>query len=158
MNENHIIELLENGSVLGLTAEQLTIVRRHIAECESCNSCFEVAHLTGIVIKEHCRETFEPSPFFHTRVLAALREQQDVNSVPAFLRLWRSASAVVASMAVTTAALAVLAFVLPTNNTPATEATAVNAYSAESVLLGADEEVGYEQVLSTIYGPEDETR
>jgi hypothetical protein len=95
----------------------------------------------------------EPSPFFHTRVMAAVREQQAVENVPAMLRLWGSAKALVSSMAVATAALAVLSFALPAS--PATSAVdqTASAYSAESVLLGQtnDDQMSYEQVMSTIY-------
>ena len=90
--------------------------------------------------------------------MAALREQQAVESVPAMLRLWKSARALVSSMAVTTAALAVLSFVLP-GPAVADDQTA-SAYSAESVIMdqGSDEQMSYEQVLSTIYAEEDEAK
>jgi hypothetical protein len=84
--------------------------------------------------------------------MAALREQQAVENVPAMLRLWGSAKALVSSMAVATAALAVLSFALPSPAIPAPD-QAVSAYSAESVLLGQanDDQMSYEQVMSTIY-------
>jgi len=91
--------------------------------------------------------------------MAAWREQQAVESVPAMLRLWRSARTLVSSMAVTTAALAVLSFVLPAQTTPLTDQTA-SMLSAESVILGqgSDDQVSYEQVLSTIYEDDDDAR
>jgi hypothetical protein len=88
--------------------------------------------------------------------LAALREQQAVESVPAMLRLWKSARALVSSMAVTTAALAALTFVFPAP-TPEPEQT-VSVFSVDSVIMDQNEEqMSYEQVLSTIY-EEDEAR
>jgi hypothetical protein len=61
-------------------------------------------------------------------------------------------------MAVTTAALAVLSFVLPAPAVAVDDQTA-SAYSAESVILGqGSDELSYEQVLSTIYAEEDEAR
>ena len=98
----------------------------------------------------------EPSPFFATTVLARIREQQAEN-VPVMLRLWRSASYLVSSMAITTAALAVLSFVVPGPTVGSTE-PAATAYSAESVILGGEEELSYEQVLSTIYAEEEEAK
>ncbi len=91
--------------------------------------------------------------------MAALREQQAVESVPAMLRLWRSAKVLVSSMAVTTAALAVLSFMLPSQTTPVT-IKQLRLYSAESVIMGqnADDQMSYEQVLSTIYEDDDEAR
>jgi hypothetical protein len=98
----------------------------------------------------------EPSPFFATTVLARIREQQPDN-LPAMLRLWSSARYLVSSMALGTAALAVLSFVVPGpavgNSEPAT-----TVYSAESVILGDEDELSYEQVLSTIYPEVDEAK
>jgi hypothetical protein len=60
-------------------------------------------------------------------------------------------------MAVTTAALAVLSFVMPA--TPASD-QAVSELSAESVIMGqaSDEQMSYEQVFATIYEDVDEAR
>ena len=59
----------------------------------------------------------------------------------------------------TTAALGVLTFVLPGTAAVADD-QAVSAYSAESVIMGqnADDQMTYEQVLSTIYEDEDDAR
>jgi hypothetical protein len=70
-------------------------------------------------------------------------------------RLWKSAKVLVSSMAVTTAALAALSFVLPASSTPVEQP--VSAFSAESVIMGpGSDELSYEQVMSTIYAEEDE--
>jgi anti-sigma-K factor RskA len=75
------------------------------------------------------------------------------------LRLWRSARALVSSMAVTTAALAALTFMLPAQTAPLADQTA-SALSAESVIMGqsSDDQMTYEQVLSTIYEDDDDAR
>ncbi|HET7111993.1 MAG TPA: hypothetical protein VFI57_00040, partial [Pyrinomonadaceae bacterium] len=100
----------------------------------------------------------EPSPFFHTKVLAAWKERQAMESVPAFLRLWQSASALVSAMALVTIALAVMTFVYPDPATALTEQTA-SIDAAEAVLFDqGDEQLSYEQVLSTIYDEGDEAR
>jgi cyanate permease len=79
--------------------------------------------------------------------------------VPAFLRLWRSSKALVSSMAVTTAALAVVSLMMPSQSTPVPDQT-VSVYSAYSVIMDrdADEQMSYEQVLTTIYEDEDDAR
>jgi hypothetical protein len=90
--------------------------------------------------------------------MAALREQQAVDSVPAMFRLWKSAKVLVSSMAVTTAALAVLSVALPGAPT-GVEEQALSAYSAESVILGqASDDLSYEQVLNAIYAEEEEAK
>lgn len=158
MKEKHIIEVLDSGSILSLSEIELNEVREHARECESCRGAYEAARVSTLVLRSRAASTIEPSPFFQTRVLAALREQQAVESVPAMLRLWRSARALVSSMAVTTAALAVLSFFIAAPDTGVPEQTA-SVFSADSVIMdqGGDEQMSYEQMLSTIYD-EDEAR
>lgn len=158
MKAKHIIEVLDNVSIAALSESELNDVQAHVRECASCRDAYEAARLSAMVLQSRAQATIEPSPFFQTRVMAAWREQQAVESVPAMWRLWRSARALVSSMAVTTAALAVLSFVLPASQTPTDPA--LSAYSAESVILGqnSDEQMSYEQVLSTIYEDDEEAR
>ena len=159
MKDKHITEILDRASIAALSESDLNEVRAHVLECMSCRDAYEAARLSAVVIKSRAEVTIEPSPFFQTRVMAALREQQRVESVPAMLRLWRSAKALVSAMAVTTAALAVVSFMQPSQTTPVTDQTA-SAYSAYSVIMdqGADDQMSYEQVLSTIYDDDDEAR
>ena len=159
MKDKHIIEILDNASIATLSESELNEIRAHALECMSCREAFEAARLSAVVIKSRVEATIEPSPFFQTRVMAALREQQAVESVPAMLRLWRSAKALVSVMAVTTAALAVVSFMQPSQTTTAPEQTA-SAFSAYSVIMDqdADDQMSYEQVLSTIYEDDDDAR
>ena len=158
MNQ-HITEILDRASIASLSESELSEVRAHVLQCMSCRDAYEAARLSAVVLKSRAEAMIEPSPFFQTRVMAALREQQAVESVPAMLRLWRSAKTLVSVMAVTTAALAVLSFMQPSQTTPATEQTAP-AYSAYSVIMdqNADDQLSYEQVLSTIYDDDDDAR
>lgn len=159
MKDKHITEILDNTSIAMLSESELNEIRVHAMECMSCRDAFEAARLSAVVIKSRVEATIEPSPFFQTRVMAALREQQAVESVPAMLRLWRSAKALVSTMAVTTAALAVVSFIQPSQTTPVIDQTA-SAYSAYSVIMDqdADDQMSYEQVLSTIYEDDDDAR
>ena len=158
MKDKHIIELLDSASIAALSESELSEVQAHARDCESCSGAYEAAQLSEVILRSRAQVTFEPSPFFQTRVMAALREQNAVESVPAMLRLWRSARALVSSMAVTTAALAVLSFVLPAPITSAVETASVDP--AESVILyqSNDEQMSYAQVLSAIYDEDDEAR
>ena len=156
MKDKHIIEILDNASMAALSENELNEVRAHALECVSCRSAYEAARLSAVVLKSRAQVAIEPSPFFQTRVMAALREQREAESVPAFSRLWKSAKVLVSSMALTTAALGVLSFTLPA--TP--DDQALSAYSAESVIMGqnADEQLTYEQVLSTVYEDDNDSR
>ncbi len=157
MKDKHIIDVLDNTSIASLSESELSEVQAHARECVSCREAYEAARLSAAVLQSRAQVQIEPSPFFQTRVMAAWREQQAVESVPVMLRLWRSARALVSSMAVTTAALAALTFMLPAQTTPLTDQTA-SMLSAESVIMGSDDQMSYEQVLSTIYEDEDEAR
>lgn len=159
MKDEHIIELLDNAPLSSLSAEQLEFVRAHSKDCFPCGGAYQAAMASSAVIKGRAQTVIEPSPFFQTRVLAALREQQAIENVPAIVRLWRTAGGLVSSMAVTTVALAALSFMVPAAVAPATEQTAF-AYSAESVILDQDgeDQMSDEQVLSTIYAEYEEAK
>jgi hypothetical protein len=159
VKDTHITEILDNRSLANLSENELIEIRAHVIECEPCRKAYEAARISAMVLKSRAQTVVEPSPFFQTRVMAALREQQAVESVPAMLRLWKSAKALVSTMAVTTAALAAISFVLPSQATPAEDQNA-SVYSAYSVIMDqpADEQMTYDQVLSTIYEDDDDAR
>jgi anti-sigma-K factor RskA len=151
----HIVTLIENTPFAGLTAEELSSIRVHTAECDNCRIVFEAAHVSKMMLKERAAETIEPTPFFQTRVLAAVRERQSANESWGLLKLWRSAGALASSMAATVAVLMVLTFVVPA--TQESNST-VNVYSAEGVIMNYDfDELNSDsQVLSTLYGAEED--
>jgi anti-sigma-K factor RskA len=157
MKDSHIIDVLDNSPILNLSESELSEIQGHVRDCVSCREAYEAARVSAIALQSRAQATIEPSPFFQTRVMAAWREQQAVESVPAMWRLWGSAKALVSTMAVTTAALAVLSFMMPA---PTAVDQTVSAMSAESVIMGqaSDEQMSYEQVLATIYEDEDEAR
>jgi hypothetical protein len=160
MKDKHIIEILDNASIATLSESELNEVRTHALECMSCRSAYEAARLSAVVLKHRAQVTIEPSPFFQTRVMAAWREQQSAESVPAVFTLWRSARALVSSMALATVVLGALSFVLPGSAVALDDQTTASVYSAESVIMGqgADDQMSYEQVLSTIYEDDDDAR
>jgi hypothetical protein len=146
MSKSHIIDILDSAPVASLSEAQMVLVRAHIESCASCAHSFEAASLTSQVIHERVAIVIEPSPFFATKVLARVREEHAEN-VHVLLRLW-------SSMAATTAALAVLSFVIP-SQTIGTET--ISAHPALSVILGDEEDqLSYEQILSTIYEEDEE--
>src|SRR5678816_2373973 len=118
MNSKHITEALDEVALASLSRSELDEMRAHARDCEPCASALAAAQLSARIMKERAQVVIEPSPFFQTRVMAALREQQAVENVPAFLRLWRSSRALVSVMAVTTAALAVVSFIQPSQTPP----------------------------------------
>ena len=157
MKDKHITEVLDNAALAALSPSELDEIRAHARDCEPCGDAFAAAQLSALVMKERAQAVIEPSPFFQTRVMATLREQQATESVTAFWRLWRSSRALVSSMALSTVALAVLSFMISAPATTALDQTA-SALSAEAVILGQEaDELTYEQVLNAIY-TDDEDR
>jgi len=157
MKENHIIDLIENHSFASLNDSERALIQTHAANCSSCARAYQASQIASSLLRERFSEVVEPSPFFHTRVMAALREKQ--NEVPAFKRLWQNAGALVSSMTATVALLAVLSFVVPGTQTSSTaQASELNGYTAEEVILNQndlqDEQPSDAQVLTALY-PED---
>jgi hypothetical protein len=160
MKDKHIINLLESAPLAELSETDLSEVRLHAGECAGCRQAFEAAQIASLLLKERSAETFEPSPFFHTRVMATLRERQATNEQWAWSRMWRSAGALASSMVATVAALAVLTFVIPAQvSTVSQETSALSAFSAEEVILNhgeSDDQVSDGQVLTTLYGADED--
>ena len=157
MRDEHIISLLENASFAELSENDLVTIRIHVGDCEGCLSAFEAAQLSRLLLQERAGVEFEPPPFFHTRVLATLRERQAANDSWGFSRVWRAAGALASSMAAAVALLAVFTFVVPENQISSQQVP--NGYSAEEVILGQTaqlEDASDGQLLTTIYGIDEE--
>jgi anti-sigma-K factor RskA len=162
MNDQHIIGLIEETPFVNLSSDELSAIRAHADECPECLHAFQAAEVSALLLKERVAAEFETPPFFHTRVLAILRERQAANDSWAFARLWRAAGALASSMVAAVALLAVLTFAFPdTRVASGSQVSALNAYSAEEVILDQTpqpEEVSDSQLLSTIYDDDDKSR
>lgn len=159
MKDKHITDILDSTPVAGLSEDDLQTIRAHVEKCAACSRSFEAARISALLIKERVEEADDESrnanPFFQTRVLAAWREQQSTDRVPALRRLWNATGALVTTMTVTTAALAVLTFVVPAE----TINQDASPYSAEVVVFDDSQDgnqVTDDQLLSAIYAVEDE--
>lgn len=161
MKDEHIIGLIESEPLASLSEQDLTAIRAHTSQCSDCLRAFQAAQVSAFMLKERAAAEFEPSPFFHTRVMATLRERQAANGSWALSRLWRAAGALASSMVATVAALAVLTFVIPgTQVTTGTQVSSLpNTYSAEEVMLDQstqlDEQISDGQLLTTLYDGEE---
>lgn len=164
MKQEHITGILESAPLAQLSEGELATVRAHAANCVECRRAYDAALVASTLLNVRANETFEPSPFFQTRVLAALRERR-AEEMPALQRLWRTAGALFSAMAATVALLAALTFVIPSVKTagPTGElATASDPYSTDAALFApddrADEDTNLDQVLTTIYASGTETQ
>ena len=162
MKNEHIIRMLESKPLAALDENDFSQLQAHAAVCESCRKAYEVAEVSALLLKARANETFEPSPFFQTRVLAALRERQAENQTWAWSRLWRTAGGLASSMAATVATLVILTFVVPGTQIAESQnpALAVNTYSTEAVVLdenaALDDQLSDGDVLATLYDADDE--
>lgn len=158
MRDEHIKKLLDEAPLASLGKAELAALRAHAEGCAECRQAFEAAEAASLMLRSRAAETFEPSPFFQTRVLAALRERRAAEEGWTLARLWKSAGLLVSSMTATVAALAVLTFVAPQEEVTAQPLPAT-PYTAEALLFDeaeADAQMTYEQVLTTLYESEDE--
>ena len=158
MND-HITNILDDKPLTALSEAEMGAIRAHVADCNDCARSFEAAQLSGLLLKERTNEAAQnalnANPFFQTRVLAAWREQQATAGAWSLRRLWNTTGALVSSMVATTAVLAVLAFVIPAEES-AVQTAALVPSSAESVMLDQSEEaMTNEQALSAIYYDEE---
>ena len=158
MKDKHITQILESTPLADLSEAELATVRMHAAHCAACKHAYDAAHVSAALLRARAAEAFEPSPFFQTRVLAALRERPSAQPTSVFVRMWKASGALVASMAATVATLAVLTFLspgVPPAVTSQEYATTSSSYSADEVLLNRNEltndRMTDEQVLTTLY-------
>ena len=163
MKQEHIIGILESVPLAQLGESEQAAVRDHTTRCEECRRAYDAARLASSLLSERAAATFEPSPFFQTRVLAALRERRAAEETPVLQRLWRTAGALFSTMAATVALLAGLTFVVPNltaTQVPGEVAAASDPYSTDAALFApndsADDDINYDQVLTTIYDSGDE--
>lgn len=156
MPDNHIIRMLEDKPFAGLSADESAGIELHVAQCSECGRAYVAARVSALLLRERVAEATEVSPFFKTRVMAAIRERQLSPEGPALLKMWRAARALVSVMA--TLVVILMALVIFSQNgelQSAEEGESVSIYSPEYVLLeeGDLEGAGLmnDHVLATMY-------
>ena len=169
MRNEHIISLIEASPVGALTLDEVSIIESHIAHCPECFKAYGAARIAGALVKARSPEAAEPSPFFKTRVMAALRENRAAPEPAALVRLWRAAGALASLMIVFVVALSALTFFAGKAEQPSTESAVVqtnelslfsNNFSAEQMLFEDEPDVASDQmsdgqVLETVFAAEE---
>ena len=141
--------------------DQRLAMLAHSEECAECRQALDSAAISASLIRARALQEIEPSQFFKTRVLAAIRERAVTTARQSAVRMWPSARAVVFSMFAFVALLLALNLLAPKR----LEQTAVidpgrNAYSIERVVLedtnsASDESLTSGQVLDTVFAQGD---
>lgn len=154
MKSEHIISILEEQPLKHLSDSQKAVIETHVAGCDACLNAYRAAVIAAEVLQARAAEVVEPTPFFKTRVMAALRARQAEQAF-SFASLWKTARAAVASMVALVVILLSLNFYMG-GSAPAPNEVSENGslYSPEWVILdngsSADEWTD-EEVLSTLY-------
>jgi hypothetical protein len=157
MKDRHVRSILESAPFEHLSAGESEIVRAHAASCVECARALEAARLASSLVRERAASQFEPSPFFQTRVLAALRARRAADEVPALLRLWRAAGALASSMVAAVVLLAAFTFVQPSTGADELAASSSDPYSTEAVLAQDETTDNDVDVLTVIYDSDENT-
>ena len=162
MKESHIITIIEQRCVSGLCETEIAEIEVHIADCTDCRRAYRAAQISDRLVRARVAETIEASPFFNTRVMAALRERELSPELPALLRMWKAAGALVSAMAavvVILIGLTIFGTGTDTQSQMTEMAVSQSMFSPEYVVFeqgeGADDSLAYDQVLTTVYDSED---
>lgn len=147
---DHVTELLDSVPLASLSETELASIREHSEHCSACRQAFSAAQLSSLILHERAAAAIEPPPFFQTRVMAALREKQMAAVGYSFVRLWKSAQALVYSMAVLVLLLGALTVFQP-GFLAAGEKTDDPEWTVLAADSGGNDEMSYDQVLSDIY-------
>src|SRR5581483_5536095 len=153
MRDEHIIKLLEEQPARRWRDDERAAIEAHVAACADCRRAHQAARLAESLIAARAAERHEVSPFFKTRVMAAIKERRLSAEMPAWLRLWRAAGALLLMMTTVMILLIGLTiFKYPPLTTTAPQAiTSQNSDALDEIELdpedAGDEASAYDQVL-----------
>jgi predicted anti-sigma-YlaC factor YlaD len=154
MRDRHILEILDRAGFAELSADELETVRAHSIECPNCRQAFDAARVSSVLLKKRAgAPAIEPSAFFQSKVLHAIREKQNLRTpIETFRRWWQASYAMVCSMLLIVITLAVLTLLAPRGNTEQAVSN-YNLYSTDSVILNQNppRSITTEQALEVIY-------
>lgn len=151
MKSEHILDILDKQRFDELSIAEKNLIESHSAECSSCSNAYRAARISSVLLTSGISRNFEPPPFFHTRVLANLRNKEVVKT-PFFAisRLWRASGSLIALMITT-----VLLLALTTVFAPNSKVSAGEVDSAEIVIIEGRSPIRFlnnDQVFQEIYG------
>ena len=154
MKDIHILEILDRASFADLSEDELNVVETHAASCLDCRRAFAAARVSAVLLGARAAApAVEPSAFFQSKVLNAIREKQPLRKpIAAFWRWWQASYPLVCSMLFIVITLAVLTMIAPKSNTEQAVST-YNLYSTDSVILNQNppRSLTTEQALEVIY-------
>jgi hypothetical protein len=155
MTTEHITKILEAGSLNSLSASDRQIIEQHIKGCADCLQAYQAAVIAADLLHARASVELEPTPFFKTRVMAAVRERKAEQPF-SLATLWQTARAMVASIVMVFAVLLAVNFYVGGfgSQTGLDDPAGDNIYSTEWVLLengDASNSVTDTEALTTLY-------
>lgn len=154
MKDRHITEILDAKAFAELAADELETARAHAAVCGDCRRALEAARIASALLTVRAAlPVAEPSAFFQTKVLQAIRENRSIRRpVAAFWRWWQASYPLVCSMILIVLTLAALTAFAPKSETEEA-VSSYNLYSTDSVILNQKppRSLTTEQTLEVIY-------
>jgi predicted anti-sigma-YlaC factor YlaD len=156
MKSKHITKILDETGFKNLTGAQRVEIQRHAESCGKCRAAFQAAQFSSVLLQSRSAETFEPPPFFETKILAALREKQVLaNPIAAFWRWWQASSVVVFPILLVVITLMALTVFTPQQSV---QATVADDFSADTVIFPSGDlnnELTTAQALQILYDQND---
>jgi hypothetical protein len=158
MRDDHILDLID-GARLAELGDERPRIEAHCASCPPCLRAYRTARLSTALVEARASAVVEPSPFFHTRVMAAIRERRAGGEEYGLVRMWKAAWSLVAAMVVVVAFLAGATLVAGGPASPAPDVAAGQAlYSPEWERLeggaAGEEQLSDVQFISVLYESE----
>lgn len=154
MREEHIIELLDTRPLSDLSESELSAIKEHTVNCVRCRQAFRAAQLSNLLLRSMAEPKIEPSPFFTTNLMAAIRDKQTQLVPFSFFWIWREANRLIYSMAVLAVILGVMTLWQLGTHTSNMRLSTVDPL--ELIVYGTDfttDELSYGQVLMDLYAP-----
>ncbi|MCS6875154.1 MAG: hypothetical protein N2Z23_09825 [Pyrinomonadaceae bacterium] len=156
MRNKHIYNLLDSKPFNEMTVEERQQIQLHIKDCERCCLSYQAAKLSHILLTS--QQAVEPSPFFHTRVMAAIRQRSEETVYSLFSRLWQAAAPLVFAMMAFTVFLAALSLTLSSSS----ETASLNANFVSTEMVIMDErlskEITNEEALQIVYAGDSQAK
>ena len=161
MRDEHIIALLDSDRFGNCSSVETTRIEVHVAQCADCRHAYTAARAAAVLLQARAAVSIEPSPFFSTRVMALVREQQNAPSLLDLIKVWKTARGLVLSAASLVVLLGSLTFLTPQpNSSEVMTALARTNYSTEGVVFdddatSTDASPSNEQVMDVVFTAED---
>ena len=155
MSGEHVIDLIDETGLNGLSDAQREAVHAHAAGCPDCRTAVDAWRIGSSLLTARASVTNEVSPFFATRVMAALRERRE-NEALGLAGMWRAAWSLVTVMALIVLVLTSASILRPGRDYSDTElSTGRTMYSpAFDAAASAEVDLTDDQLVGILYESE----